>query len=401
MNPFKNSRLAAASLLGVGTLLLGSRGTAYELKLGDTLPPLDLHGFVSQGFLYSKTYNFLSDDTTGGSAKFFEAGLSTTFNPFPRTRVAAQAFAFDVGHAGEYRPILDFAHVEYTFDDALGLRVGRVRRSEGISNHIQDVDLARTWVLLPQSVYNARWRDSYASIDGVELFGNLPLHSAGSLSYELYSGRQRPKLNGGLALQKSNLPPYSPLTAINSPLLSGGQVWWNTPLAGLRLGVALNEDHNLTFVTLNGTQTKGSPFTRRYSVEYLRGPWTFQTEYNAYNIDYTISGPGRPNAYVFLRPSGWYASAAYRFNPWVEAGSYYAEYYGDRRNRSGAGMPFPSDASQKDLTFSVRVDPTNWWILKIEGHRIRGTGQLLDTVSNPVRHGDAWWMLAVKSTFTF
>jgi hypothetical protein len=374
---------------------------AADLNLfGTNGPPVDFHGFASQGFLYSSAYDYLGDSSRG-SFRFTEAGVNTSFNPLPRTRIAAQGFTYDVGEAGQYDFVLDYALAEYTFNDYFGVRAGRIRRPEGIYNDIQDVDLARTWVLLPQGMYNARWRDFYLSVDGGEIFGNIPLSRAGSLSYELYYGLQRPKLDGGLALQKENLPPFQPLTSFNSPQLGGGQLWWNTPVDGLRAGVALNYDRNLTFRNVTGRQSEGSPFTQHYSLEYLWRSWTFQAEYLRFKINYENTGGGLPPSTVLIEPDSWYASAAYRFNKWFEAGSYYSEYYAEVNNRSGAGLPFPSDAAQKDAALALRFDATDWWIFKVEAHYIRGTAQLLDNDENPSRNGKGWWMLAMKTTISF
>src|SRR5205085_6043474 len=136
--------------------------------------PITFHGFVSQGFLASTKYNYLGD-SMNGSFRFTEAGLNASINPFPRTHIAAQGFLFDVGDVGRYEPVLDYASIEYTFNDYLGLRGGRIRRPQGIYNTVVDVDLARTSSLLPQGLYDARWRDFYASLDGGEFFGSLPL----------------------------------------------------------------------------------------------------------------------------------------------------------------------------------------------------------------------------------
>jgi hypothetical protein len=385
--------------LAVSTITIAAQ--AVELKVSTNMPPVDVHGFVSQGYLYSGSYDYLSPDTTGGSSKFFEWGLNGSMNPFPRTHIAAQGFTFDVGNAGKYEPVLDYALADYTFADWIGIRGGRIRRPEGLYNHIQDVDLARTWVLLPQGMYPARWRDMYTTLDGGELFGTIPLRKAGSLSYELYSGLQRPQLNGGLALQKENLPPFRPLVWINSPIISGGQVWWNTPLTGLRTGAALNYVSDMTFRNDLGRQSKGSIFVQHYSLEYLWNSWTFQAEYLTYIVDYHNSGGGLPNTVVRIRPDTWYASAAYRFNKYLEAGAYYTEYYPATNNRNGAGAAVPSDSYQKDAAISLRVDPTDWWTLKIEGHYINGTGQLYDNVANPSRSDNGWFMLALKTTFSF
>jgi len=95
-------------------------------------------------------------------------------------------------------------------------------------------------------------------------------------------------------------------------------------------------------------------------------------------------------------PDTWYVSASRRINKWLEIGSYYTEYYADTHQRSGS-----ADASQKDLALSFRFDPKPWWILKLEGHYIRGTALLQDDAHNPTRDNNGWFMLAVKTTFSF
>ena len=230
--------LTAASLMGL------SAAEAYELKFGTNLPPVDIHGFASQGFLYSSDYNYLGDSTRG-SFRFSEAGLNMSINPLPRTRIAAQAFLFDVGGIGDYEPFLDYASIEYTFNDHFGLRGGRVRRPGGIYNHIQDVDLARTWILLPQGIYDARWRDFNTSIDGGMIFGNVPMGKAGAVSYEAFGGLANVSKTGGIGNLLNNefwqrgQSPGSPTFSLDSidPALSAGvQLWWNTPISGLRVG---------------------------------------------------------------------------------------------------------------------------------------------------------------------
>lgn len=404
MHPLSMSKpitLRLILLLAATTAVLSGPAQAVDLDFfGTNGPPMTFHGFASQGFLDSSSYNYLGESSRG-SYKFTEAGLNASINPLPRTRIAAQGFTYDVGPAGQYDVVLDYALAEYTFNDYLGIRAGRIRHPEGIYNEIQDVDLARTWVLLPQGMYNARWRDFYVSIDGGEIFGALPLSKAGSLSYELFDGIQHPKLDGGLSLQKANLPPFSPLVTINSPMLAGGQLWWNTPLKGFRAGVGLNYDQDLTFKVASGRQSRGSPFTQHYSLEYVVNSWTFQAEYLRFRINYLNTGGGPPPSTKLVEPDTWYVSAAYRFNKYFEAGTYYTEYYADLNNRNGVGLQFPSDGSQKDAAFALRFDATEWWIIKAEVHYIRGTAQLLDNANNPVRHDNGWWMVGLKTTVSF
>ena len=375
---------------------------AYEVPLtsiSSNMPPVDFHGFVSQGLLASSQYNYLTPNTKDVSTEFFEAGLNASMNPFPHTRITAQAFTYDIGDVGKYDLVLDYASVEYTFNDAFGVRAGRIRRPEGIYNDIQDVDLARTSILLPQGVYDARWRDFYVAIDGADLFGTISLAKAGSLSYDVYGGYINPSMDGGVAqLLRNQLPSFIALNSLDSDPEFGGQLWWNTPINGLRLGVAGGGVLPFNFTTT--IQTPGGPIHpdnrsdvifQHYSAEYLWKAWTFQAEYFTYSLYPYAAGQSATHI------DSWYGSAAYRFNKWFELGGYYTEYYGDMDHRDNS-LTF-----QKDLALSLRFDPKPWWVFKVEGHYIRGTGLLDDNADNPPaqQNSDGWFMLAVKTTFSF
>ncbi|MEO6754941.1 MAG: hypothetical protein ABIP85_24470 [Chthoniobacteraceae bacterium] len=369
---------------------------AVELKLGPDLPPLSLHGFASEGFLLSNEYDYLGSSRRG-SFKFTEAGLNVSFNPLPRTRIAAQAFIYDAGEAGRYHPALDYALAEYTFSSSFGIRAGRIRRPQGIYNDVQDVDVGRTFVLLPQGIYDARWRDFYGSLDGVEVFGTIPLKKAGSLSYGVYAGFIRPSTDGGIALQiRDGLPAFSDLDSIDSAQMFGGQIWWNTPVDGLRFGAAGGYVPTINFATTIQTpagsihpDNRSEASFQQYSAEYLWKAWTFQTECSI--VDNNAKPAGRPDTHSF----SWYASAAYRFNKHFEAGAYYTEYYGDRHH-AGNSLQY-----QKDAALALRFDLSNSWTFKVEGHHIKGTGLLQDRLGNPVQRDNGWWMMAVKATFSF
>jgi len=133
---------------------------------------------------------------------------------------------------------------------------------------------------------------------------------------------------------------------------------------------------------------------QQYSAEYLWKNWTFQAEY--YNIQVnqdTTSPAGTANSYDI--DYSWYGATAYRFNKWLEAGGYYNEYYANESDASG------SDAAQKDAALSFRFDPEPWWVIKLEGHYIRGTALLEDNSDNPVRNNNGWFMLMLKTTVSF
>ena len=387
--------------------------SAYEVPLsfiGTNMPPLEFHGFASQGFLYSGDYNYLANDTKNGSFQFSEFGLNASMNPFPHTRIAVQGFAFDVGNVGQYQPFLDYGLIEYTVNDELGIRAGRVRRAQGIYNAVQDIDLARTYVLLPQGMYDARWRDWSASIDGVNLFGEISLQKAGSLSYEAYAGFIEMANNGGVARYVEALNNMS-VSDMNYAPSFGGQLWYNTPLEGLRFGAAIGYMSDFGFSGNSETMvqiaprvyvpgyvnshTVGNSLLQQYSVEYIWKSWTFQAEYSTYDL----TGYTHANIYIPAirrtvpnltpmanNPETWYVAASHRFNKHIEAGAYYTQFTlaGNRQN---------------DATLSLRFDIKDWWLFKVEGHCIQGNALLRD--GTPFDNNKNWFMLAVKTTLSF
>ena len=382
---------------------IGLDGT--DLKIG-SLPPITFHGFASQGYLKSTDYNYLGDTKGSGSGQFNEVGLNATMSPFPHTRIAAQAFTFDLGDVGEHELMLDYGLVDYNFCDQFGIRGGRVRRPMGIYNHIQDVDLSRTFVLLPQGLYDARFRDFSASLDGGTIYGEFRLGKAGSLSYEGYAGVFDYSKEGGIAqLLKyvaSEMPPGTEFNSVKGGRIFGYQLWWNTPIEGLRAGGSMADvpDNTANFTMFHAPFRQETSFLiQQYSLEYVWRSWTFQSEYR--NIDNSSWNymANMPAGDSHVQGDSWYVGGAYRFNKLFEAGTYYTEDYGDINNRDGHGKATPSDSYQKDWALAFRFDPKPWWTVKLEGHLIHGTALL--NQENPDRNGNAWYMLALKTTFSF
>ncbi len=397
------NRTHTTALAGLA-LLSGLNAQAWDLKLSEN-HVIQFHGFASQGFIQSSDYNYLGE-SEDGSFEFNEVGLNATYSPFARTRIAVQGFAFDIGNVGEFVPFLDYASLDYTFNDHVGVRVGRVRRPGGIYNHIQDVDLARTYVLLPQGIYDARYRDFSASIDGGTLYGNIPLGKAGSLAYEGFGGLMTLSDDGGIAEQFRNtftsMVPPATYVGVENGVMAGAQLWWTPPVNGLRFGFMGG-----TILDLGGQFTRfGAGFENkidvlfgRFSAEYQWNAWTFQTEYQRVksDTDTTMAGVGLVSQ-TSNEGDAWYIGASYRVNSWFEVGSYYGEHYANVDDRDAN-----SDSFQKDLALSFRFDPTDWWIFKLEGHYIRGTSQLQDAVGNVnnPQSRDGWFLFAAKTTFSF
>src|SRR6267143_2244232 len=93
-------------------------GAAIELGLPGGLPPLQIHGFISQGFLLTSANEYLADSSKG-SFEFSEVGLNVTLPATDRLTLGLQVFSRKLGPIGDYRGALDWYYLDYHWRDWL------------------------------------------------------------------------------------------------------------------------------------------------------------------------------------------------------------------------------------------------------------------------------------------
>ena len=385
-----STRLPMAAL--VAFLLAQRPAAAVELTLPGQLPSLDVHAFISQGFLLTSANDYLADSSRG-SFEFSEVGLNVTLPATDRLTLGLQIFARKLGPLGDYRATLDWYYLDYHWRDWLGIRAGRVKLPFGLYNDISDIDSARTAVLLPQSVYPAQNRDFLLAQTGVEAYGYKRLGPAGALDYRLYAGT---------IFLDVKPQPGSPLAVVdlNVPYVAGGRVQW-LPIDGLRLGGSLQFlrlDTDLLLASISAPVAVKIPATLWVaSAEYTVHDFLFAAEYSRWLVTTQSSNPS-----VFPEGSTTseraYALASYRLNPWLQAGAYYSRLVPNVDRRTWpAGI-------QHDFALTLRFDVNQYWLIKAEGHYMRGTAGLSSSLNGNVPLSALtpdWALFAVKTTAYF
>jgi len=385
-----SNRLLLAGL--AVAVLAGRPAAAVELGLPGQLPSLQIHGFASQGFLLTSANEYLAQSSRG-SFEFSEVGLNLTLPATDRLTLGLQVFSRKLGPIGDYRGVLDWYYLDYHWRDWLGIRAGRVKLPFGLYNDSSDVDSARTAVLLPQSIYPAQNRDFLLAQTGVELYGYTGLGHAGGLDYRLYAGTifldVRPQ-------------PGSPFTVLdlNVPYVAGGRLLW-LPIDGLRLGASLQflrlETDLLTPPATGSVAVKIPATLWVASAEYLVRDFLFAAEYSRWLVQTESSNPS-----VFPESSTTseraYLSGSYRVNPWLQAGAYYSRLIPNVDRRT-----WP-DGVQHDFALTLRFDVNPYWLIKAEGHFLRGTAGLSSSLNGnrPLSALEPHWALfALKTTASF
>jgi hypothetical protein len=381
--------------------------------------PVEVHGFVSQGFIKSTANNYLAN-SKDGSFEFSEVGINFSKDLTDRMRVGMQLFTYDLGPLGAYRTRFDWFYLDYHFFDWLGVRAGRTKLPFGLYNDSSDIDAARVPVLLPQSVYPVSNRDFLLAQTGGEVYGNVPLGGAGGLEYRLYGG----------TVFFDTADVSSTLTNISVPYIFGGRLMWQAPLQGLQLGgsvqkLRIDGDDVIPADQVGPLEMAGvlpMNFTGAVhfkipallgvaSLEYSAHDWLFASEYSRWRIGLTSSVPGfnAPNT----TSERFYVMSAYHVTPWFTPGLYYSALFANANDRSGndpaPGSPAGSPAQgrgafQHDVALTMRYDLNQYWLLKVEGHFMHGTAGLTSALNDNLPLSSLtkdWGVLLVKTTAYF
>jgi hypothetical protein len=377
-------------------------------------PPVEIHGFVSEGGFVSTSNDYIGASSRGSLA-LFEAGLNMSAEPADRLRVGIQLFGRDVGTFRDIPPRLDWAYVDYRWRPWLGVRAGLIKMPYGLYNEFADVDATRTAILMPQAVYPLRDRSALLAQTGVALYGRRGLGPAGgALDYQAWFGTLNIPENA-LVLDGARLDD------IDTRYVTGAQLFWQTPVDGLRIGgtvVRASIDFDLTLepatvaaLIMAGlvpadydgklviSQRPGTLWIG--SAEYTREDWLVAAEYARWLKHQQTTLPAVLPAFD-EDAERFYVMATRRLAHSTEVGAYYSVLHVDANDRRGRDMMKFAErhyAWQRDASVTVRYDVNDYWLWKLEAHFIDGTGDLF---APSTVHPDRYWGLFLfKTTVTF
>ena len=348
---------------------------------------LQVHGFLSQGALWTTDNNYLAQ-TEDGSFEFAEAGIAFSKQLDPKLRAGFQLFTRDLGWSGTYSAKFDWFNLDYRWRDWLGVRAGRTKIPFGLYNESLDIDAAQPVVLLPQSVYSASNREFLLAQTGVELYGYRRLGALGALDYRAF---------GGTIYLTVDSTPTVRVDSVTVPYIVGARVMWELPVTGLRVGASaiglkIKADLVQADTPIEAMVTQEAWVA---SLEYAVDRLTFSAEYGRAHSRQSYDIPLPP---AEVTSESMYAMASYRWSPLVQPTLYYSLQYPNVDHRDG------KELRQHDAALAFRFDLTPNWLLKLEGHAMRGTAALTADLNDgvaPAALANRWWLLAAKTTVYF
>jgi len=354
---------------------------AQEFKLFDRT--VQVHGFASQGFVYTDDNNWLTMDTSQGSAAFTDFGINMASQVTDKLRVGAQGYDRNLGQLGQYHPSLDWAVVDYRFKPWFGVRGGKVKTILGLYSDTQDLDFIRTFALLPQSIYPIDIRDATIAHLGGDVYGAVPLkHGRGDLSYTAWAGHRR---DSNYSAYVYFLQKYGVAGSTYGGLQYGADLRWNTPLKGLLIGASrmnadLTDNGSVVYPGVGSFQYSAvskADWTNQFYGEYNRGKLRIDSEYRRFLHDQIVNGTTETVSDV----RGWYLAGSYRVTKRLWVGSYYSRYTITSVAGGVVASSFPQQTDTSlpanhiyDKVITARVDLNRYWNAKVEGHFMNGYG---------------------------
>jgi hypothetical protein len=375
-----NRWLVGAIILVFGTAFAGAQ------SLDDL--NIQIHGYATQGFLYTTRNNILTTNSSEGSPAWTEGVVNLNALPEPKLRIGAQGRYFLLGNYGN-SITLDWAVGDYKVNDLLGIRVGKVKSPSGLFNETQDVDPVHLWALLPQSIYPIGSRTTYLALYGGLIYGTVkPFQPLGKIDYRIFGGLRAIPEGDGILLAPTEAG-YTFPTGTQGALY-GLNLRWHTPLPGFMLGVSDSLTDQHASITYTGTAIdpacantcKASYIVPKFESQYI----FFQYEHSKLMVAgefYHIDASRKiqfPNGILAIdqtqKRRAWYGMATYKVTDKLSAGIY--DSY-----QINPGIPLGPARYQKDWTLSGRYDFNPYLYAKAEEHFIDGTAVGYDNATNP------------------
>jgi hypothetical protein len=340
---------------------------------------IQIHGYATQGFLYTTNNNIFTTSSSNGSPAWTEAVVNIGAQPIPKLRIGVQGRYFLLGNFGN-AITLDWAAADYKANDKFGVRFGKVKIPSGLFNEIQDIDPSYMWSLLPQSVYPITSRNSVLAEYGGVVYGTVNLQAAGKLEYRGWGGDEVIGEDDGYWVNQReeglNLP--NGLGGIST----GAALHWKTPWSGVMVGASgshSNDWHSVITAgggALSGTESLHGTYTPSFFAKYEKDKVMLAAEYSRVSGSGGIVFPSVSNSPFVYDYRPWYVMASYKVTGKLSAGAYQSQYI------SHTGALGPANFS-KDWTVSGRYDFNEFLYAKAEQHFIDGTAVGYDLTLNP------------------
>ena len=372
-------------LIGAMALTLGTVPVTAQ-SLEDL--NIQIHGYATQGFLYTTQNNILTTNSSDGSPAWTEAVVNITSQPIPKLRIGVQGRYFLLGNVGN-AITLDWAAADYKASDYFGVRFGKVKTPSGLFNDIQDIDPSYIWALLPQTIYPLMSRNSLLAHYGGVVYGTFKLGAkGGKLEYRGWGGERVLPGTDGYFLNQTETGTTLPNGL--GGITTGIALHWRTPLKGLMVGASNARDNIWSagliqsvnvgggvVIPFHGTETLNKFNSPSFFAKYEKDKWMLAAEQSRLPVSGLEVIPAAAVSAPFrFDPRSWYGMVSYKVTGKLTAGVYDTQSFNHQ-------APLGQGRFLKDWAINAHYDFSQFFYAKVEQHFYDGALVGYDVTMNP------------------
>tara|TARA_R110002050_G_scaffold1244_1_gene8471 strand:- start:11676 stop:12926 length:1251 start_codon:yes stop_codon:yes gene_type:complete len=398
-------------------LMLIAATNTYAEQNNDWLKQIQIHGFATQGLIFTTDNNFYGD-SDHGSADFTELGINANATLLPKVRLAGQLLSRHAGNMDNGALRLDYALLDINLvaspQGNIGLYLGRIKSPLGLYNETRDIGHTRASVFTQQAIYFDKVRDLTMSADGIHFYGEYFLPN-GTLLVQAGLGYALPDDNAEQTYLGQN---WAGHLEANKAALTGRIMYehdggrWIVALSGASLELdfeagttdAINAGKLEIDYTILSTQFNGEK-------------WQFTAEGAVQKSNFIGLGGAFSDADV--KPLGFTVEAKYRFtSKWqafVRSETFYLDKddkYGHSSNQKlqrlsdtlyGGQLPIQPSYNRYSQAWVMggRWDINNNLMAAADYHIIKG-GAILSGADNDIYATAKYWdMFAISLSYRF
>jgi hypothetical protein len=397
-------------------LMLSTANACAELN-NDWVKQIQIHGFATQGLIFTTDNNFYGD-SDHGSADFTELGINASVEFSPKIRLAGQLLSRHAGDTADGSPRVDYALLDINLiassQGNIGLYLGRIKSPLGLYNETRDIGHTRASVFTQQAIYFDKVRDLTMSADGIHFYGEYFL-SNGTLLLQAGVGYPLPDDNAEITYLGQN---WAGNLEANTPALVGRMMYehnggrWIFALSGASL--------ELDFKAGKADPLNSGKLEIDYTIlsaQFNGEKWQFTGESAIQKSNFVGLGGLYDDADV--KPLGFSLEAKYRFTSrwqaFIRSETFYLDKedkYGHLANEKlklisdtsyGGQLPIPPSYNSYSQAWVVggRWDINNNLMAAADYHIIKG-GAILSGADNDMYTTKKYWdMFAISLSYRF
>jgi hypothetical protein len=396
-------------------LLIFTTTSAFAELNTDWLKQIQIHGFATQGLIFTTDNNFYGD-SDHGSADFTELGINANVQLSPKVRLAGQLLSRHAGNMDNGSVNVDYALLDInllaTAKGNVGLYLGRVKSPLGLYNETRDIAHTRASVFTQQAIYFDKIRDLTMSSDAVHFYGQYFLPN-GTLLLQAGVGYALPDDNVERTYLGQN---WTGKLESNMPALVGRIMYehdggrWIFALSGASLELDFNAGA-MDSIDSGKIEIDYSILSAQFNGE----KWQLTAEGAVQKSNFIGFG----GIYDDVKPLGFTLEAKYRFTPKWQTFIRSETFYLDKEDKYGrAATTKLQQISDRFYGGQLPIQPaynrySQAWIVggrwdindnlmaAADYHMIKG-GAILSAADNDMNNTTKYWdMFAVSLSYRF